>query len=140
MIDFSVEKRAVLLLPSPSATSAYGLKHPYIVVTNPCDMTNFPIQSIMMVSVSSIKIGLLHDATCVLEPGCHPAITKHSAVQYGKWSVSQKQHIETCVQNGTFIPHSPMSVEITESIVLGIFKSPFTPPWVKSAYTEATSG
>lgn len=139
MTTFVVDKRAVLLVPSPSAASAYGLKHPYVIVTSPCDLSNYPAQSVMMVSLSSIKDGVKFDDTCVLEAGCHAAITKRSAVQYGKWSVNQVSHISGCVSAGTFIAYPPLSEALTACITAGIFKSQFTPPWVKVAYSEAIS-
>lgn len=134
-----VGKRAVLLVPSPSATSLYGQKHPYIVITDACDVEEYAAQSVLMVSVSSVKEGQLYDPTCVLEPGCSSAITKLSAVQYGIWKFVPSTHVDDCIKNGVYIVASDLSPELTNKVSAGIYRSQFTPPWVKQVYSTVTS-
>jgi hypothetical protein len=73
---FQPIRKATLLMPSGPASDPERL-HLWIVLTDPC-----PMEANLIVSVSSIKEGIYHDPSCVIEAGEHRRIKIPSYVEY----------------------------------------------------------
>ncbi|WP_372993072.1 hypothetical protein [Sulfitobacter sp.] len=84
----------------------------------------------LLIPISSIKDGVFHDQTCVLDVGEHPFITKPSFVFYRHIQQRSATKISMCLENGDFIAKDSASEALIAKIIAGIPASNFTAPWV----------
>ena len=136
-MEFIVAKRAVVLIPSPSATSPLWMPHPFIVLTDPFPLTGCA-NSVVLATLSSVKLGVNHDKTCELQVGCHSAIVKPSFVRYARTRVQSAIQIEQGVAKGAFTPMEEFPLELFETIGHGLLSSPLTSLEIKELYARVT--
>ena len=98
-----------ILLNDPRPFEGYG--------KNPC---------VVLVNVSSLREGVPHDATCVLEAGAHPFVSRRSFVFYRNARIEQEGHILQLTQQGLFKPHDHMPADVFQKIKAGLLESPHT--------------
>lgn len=113
---------ATLLMPSGNEGD-----HLYIVLNDPRPFENRGNNLwVVLVNLSSVREGVPHDATCVLEPGEHPFVSRRSFVFYRNARIEQESHVLQLTQNGLFKPHDPMSAGVLQKIKAGLYESPHT--------------
>ena len=113
---------ATLLIPSGNAGG-----HLHIVLNDPRPFDGYGQHPcVLLVNLSSVREGVPHDATCVLEAGAHVFVQQRSFVFYRYARIEQGAHILRLVDQGVFRPHEPMSSEILQKIKAGLFDSPHT--------------
>lgn len=113
---------ATLLMPSGPAG-----EHLFIVLCDPRPFTGYGTNPcIVLVNLSSIREGIHHDATCVLELGEHVFVKRASFVEYRRARIEQVTHVTKMVEQGLFKPQEPMSHEILGRVLEGLTRSPFT--------------
>ncbi len=113
---------ATLLIPSGNAGD-----HLHIVLNDPRPFDGYGQHPcVLLVNLSSVREGVPHDATCVLEPGAHVFVQQRSFVFYRYARIEQGAHIFRLVEQGVFKPHEPMSAQLLQQIKGGLFDSPHT--------------
>jgi len=113
---------ATLLMPSGNEGD-----HLYIVLNDPQPFENYGRHAcVVLVNLSSLREGVPHDATCVLEPGEHAFVTRKSFVFYRNARIEQENHVLQLVRQGVFKPHEPMPTAVLRRIKAGLFASPHT--------------
>lgn len=122
MANWQASAGATLLVPSGPTG-----KHLFVVL---CDPTLFPGYGqetcVAMVNLSTVRPGIPYDATCVLEPGCHPFVTQRSYVVYRAMRIDRASDLERRIAQGLFTPHQPMPPTVLRRIREGRLASPFT--------------
>ncbi len=122
MSSWQPEAGATLLMPSGPEGN-----HLFVVLNDPRVFDGYgPRAHVVLVCVSSIRDGIPHDATCELEPGCHPFVKRSSYVVYRRSRVEAARHLEKLVEQGVFKPHLPASAELLDRVKRGLQVSPFT--------------
>jgi hypothetical protein len=79
---------------------------------------------VLLACVTSIKEGSepLEDC-CLLNPGDHPFVQHPSYVDYRFTRLERLDHVQKCVDQGTFIAKEPCSPELIRRIVAGALRS-----------------
>lgn len=82
--------------------------------------------AVLLVNLSTVRPGVHFDATCLLQPGCHPFVKVASYVVYRSARLEAEAHLLALVEKGLFRPQDPMPVAIVGDIRSGLIASPFT--------------
>lgn len=85
-----------------------------------------PNPCVLMASLSTVRPGIPHDPTCVLQPGSHPFVVQDSYVVYGAMRIDRVVDLDTRVAQGFFVPHDPMPAALLQRIQAGRLASPRT--------------
>jgi hypothetical protein len=113
---------ATLLMPSGNEGD-----HLYVVLNNPVPFDGYGQHPCaVLVNLSSVREGVPHDATCVLEPGEHPFVAQRSFVFYRNARIERESHVTQVMLQGLFKPHAPMPETVLQRIKAGLFASPHT--------------
>jgi len=91
-----------------------------------------------MASLSSLRPGVPHDASCILYAGDHSFVKRESYVVYQKARVESVDKILRGVKAGQLIPHDPMESGILARICKGLEESRLTSSKVLKFYRSAT--
>ena len=111
---------ATLLMPSGADS------HLYVVLNEPKPFAGYGSQPcVVLVNVSTVRQGVRHDKTCVLDAGCHPFVKKDSYVVYRSARIERVSHVQRLVQQGLFKPHTPFEEGLLAVIKVGLRSSPF---------------
>jgi len=129
-------RRATLLVPS-GPESDPDRKHLFILLTDPAD-AGAGVKAVLMVSLSSIKQGVPHDASCILYPGDHPFVKRESFVVYQKARIEDADKVLRGVKDGKLVPQDPIDSAVFARICKGLEESRLTPPKVLRFYLAAT--
>jgi hypothetical protein len=86
---------------------------------------------VLTVNFSSVRDGLPHDASCVVEAGCHPFIRHRSFVFYDKAVVLNADRLETALRQNAIRLHDPVSDELFEQIRVGLNQTPYLRPRIR---------
>jgi len=78
---------------------------------------------VMMVSVLTIKPGIIVDDSCVLHVGDHPFISHPSFVDYRFARIDAADHVQSRVDENVFIPQQDCSEELIKRVIAGALKS-----------------
>ena len=118
---------ATLLIPSGPTGN-----HLFVVLCDPTRLPGYgPRPCVVLVSVSSVRQGLPHDPTCVLQPGCHPFVQNPSYVRYRDARIDRADDLVERVAQRVFVPHDPMPQAQFASIRAGLRVSPFVKREIK---------
>lgn len=113
---------ATLLMPS----GADG-DHLYVVLNEPKPFSTYGSQPcVVLVNVSTVRQGVRHDPTCLLDAGCHPFVKQDSYVVYRSARIEQVSRVQRLVQQGLFKPHTPFEEGLLAVVKVGLRSSPFT--------------
>ncbi|RZT31794.1 hypothetical protein [Cupriavidus agavae] len=82
-MTFVTCKRATLLIPSGPPADPERF-HLFVLLTDPD-----PEGRVLLASFSSIKPGMFHDPTCIVEPGEHPFVTRLTWVNYSHCRIEE---------------------------------------------------
>lgn len=135
-MGFVAARRAVLLVPSPPAWAVKDILHPYVAITDGADIDGYPKDSLILVSLSSVKPDRRHATTCVLPAGCHAAIPLESFARYDKTQFVASAHIQQGIARGRFIARDPLDDGLCRLLEDGILASDKTPLFLKKIYAE----
>jgi hypothetical protein len=128
--DYQPIKGCTLLIPSGPPLIPDGM-HLFVVLTNPCDGKQH-----LLASISSVKEGISHDPTCVLEKDAHPWLDRQSYVFYAKVRQIPSAGLVKCVKSGLYIPKEDCDKAALKKICDGIIRSPMTPRWAKEYFRK----
>jgi hypothetical protein len=129
-------KRATLLIPS-GPPSDQQRKHLFILLTDPHD-DETGAKSVLMVSLSTVRAGLLHDATCILYAEDHPFVKHDSYVFYQRARLAEADKLLGGVKSGQFVPQDPMDGAVFARVCKGLEESRLTPPKLLAFYQKTT--
>lgn len=129
MTLFIPAKRATALIPSGPQHDPDRL-HLFILLTDPVTAEKL----VLIVSVSSIKDGVWHDTTCILEVGDHPFITRRSWVNYWTSRIEPAEKLTNGVHRGVLIPQDMVESHIFQRICKGMFESDHCKPKFRDFY------
>lgn len=90
----------------------------------------------LVASVTSIKDGAWHDATCVFRGGEHRAIPKPSFIFYRLVTTLNGQHIASMLAKKYYKEQPDADKSVCDAICVGVGKSPHTPRGMKKYYEE----
>jgi hypothetical protein len=114
----------------PSGTLFHpGRHHLFVLLTNVC-----PANTHIAVSLSSIKPGVSHDSTCIVDPGEHPFIEVSSFVLYAKPQQLFRSGIAKSIGSRIYTAKEDCESVLLERIRAGLMSSPFTPRWAKDYF------
>jgi len=128
-------RKATLLMPSGPEHDPDRM-HLFIVLTDPITGKKL----VLIASLSSIYDGVPYDRTCILEAGEHQFIRHRSYIDYSKLTIVEAGKLSKGVQTGVFSNKGPMSEDIVNRIVDGVFVSKRTPREAKVFLQSYTDG
>lgn len=121
MANWQPRAGATLLMPSGSAGN-----HLFVVLNDPKAFPGYGGNPhVVLVNLSTVPANLKHDATCEVQPGCHPFVKSPSYAFYRGARIEPVAHIVNLVRQGVFRPQDPMPPEILAAIRNGLKNSPF---------------
>ena len=88
----------------------------------------------VMVSVTTRRDGVPHDAACELEAADHPFLQHGSYIAYRYARVDSTEHVEGMVKSGAWQPHAPCSQEVLQRIVDGMRATRLAPREIKGLF------
>ena len=71
------------------------------------------------------------DDSCLIAPGEHPFVKADSFIQYRDTRIDPIGHLQKCVREGTFTPHTSASQELVDKIRAGLAGSKFVKRHIK---------
>jgi hypothetical protein len=110
----------------PSGTDRH---HLFVLITNAC-----PANSYLAVSFSSIRPGIAHDSTCVVEAGAHSFLEVESYVLYARPKQLFRPGLSTCVSSRLYTQKDDCDADLLERVRAGLTGSAFTPRWAKEYF------
>jgi hypothetical protein len=102
-------------------------EHLHVVMNDPVLDPVMGVDAVLLVNVCSIKTGMIHDTTCVLQPGSHPFISRPSYVDYYHAVVKRAQPLEDGVQTGALRAGAATDEALYASIRTGFLTTPDIP-------------
>jgi len=122
VVGWQLLQGSALLMPS-----GYVGDHLFVALNDPTVFSGYGTKpQVLLANLSTVRQGVHYDATCVLQPGCHPFVKVESYVVYRSARIDPEAHLLAMVQNGLFTPQEPMSAAIVSNIRAGLIASPFT--------------
>jgi len=110
---------ACLMIPSGPAG-----EHLFTVVSGPMIVDGHgSAPQALMVSFTSIKPGVPHDAACEISAGEHPFITRASSIYYREPRLEKVSKIEHMVRTGAWRVAAPCAPALTKKILAGFAMS-----------------
>jgi hypothetical protein len=106
-------------------SAANNIEHIHFVLNDPADFAGYEKQSCLLVSATTIRAPKF-DATCVLEPGCHPFIHDPSYIAYSLSLIRTAAFLEQKVAEGVFREHEPATPDLSKRILACMDASPRT--------------
>lgn len=113
MTDYSIARKGTILMPSGSTD------HLHFICSDSIFYPASGKECVLVVNISSIKPNLGYDASCVLNIGDHPFVTKPSYVYYLKADILGTDNIERNVADGSFSAHVDCNDETFARIMKG---------------------
>lgn len=84
----------------------------------------------MLLTISTVKVGIWHDDTRILQPGCHEFIKVKSFVDYRHALVKRCDSISKLVDGWTYHAKPDFDEGLTDYILSGVPESDMTPQYV----------
>lgn len=122
MTDFKPYRKGTILAPSGRA------EHLHIICNDP---VFYPINDcfcVLAVNISSLKDGVPHDPTCILQRGDHDFIKHDSYVVYERAVIWRVDNIIRKYDNGEIRARQDISEHVFNKILLGFEISDETEP------------
>ena len=118
--SWSCQKGDTLLIPSGPENK----KHLFALMLEPLLVEGRgSTPCVLLACVTSVKDGSALEDCCLLTPADHPFIEHDSFVDYRWTRLESIQHLQSCVDRGTFIEKAPCSPELIKRIIIGALKS-----------------
>lgn len=97
-----------------------AVDHLHVICNDP---VHYPIdgcECVLAVNISSVKLGVPHDSTCILKTGDHPFVRHDSYVVYERAVIWKVSNVDKKVSEGSIKPQpNNISDEIFERILEG---------------------
>jgi len=106
-------RKGAILIPSNSAS------HLHFVCNEPVFYPNKGKECVLLVNISSIKLGMQHDTSCVLDVGDHPFITKPSFIYYRMAEIYSVAGIQLQIAEGNYSIREDCTDTVFEKILNG---------------------
>lgn len=104
-----------------------GVDHLFIVVTDACSNGEH-----LLLNFSTVKQGVWHDPTCIVEAGVHPFITSQSFVEYRFAQIQSGERLSKMVNGWVYRrARDDVDANLVNSMLAGVTESPFTRGRVK---------
>jgi hypothetical protein len=126
--SYKPKKGHCLLIPSGTSFHP-GRQHLFVFLTNAC-----PANSHLAVSFSTVRQGIAHDSTCIIEVGEHSWVESQSYIFYAKPQQLFRPNIVKCIDGRIYTPKDDCSASLLERICKGLMESAFTPRWAKEYF------
>lgn len=97
--------------------------HLHVVMNDPVFCNEIGDMSVLVVNISSVQNGAFHDPACILQPGCHPFITRASWVVYRGATVLKVPRLEAKIASGDVRPDNPVTKLVYDQVRLGFDSS-----------------
>ncbi|WP_202986249.1 hypothetical protein [Vibrio cholerae] len=110
------------------------VKHLHFVCCDPVFYPSYAKDSVLVVNISTVRMGLEHDETCILNVGDHPFVVQPSYVYYAEAQIAGCDTISRNVAAGTFNVHQPCSDETFRRILGGFSVSDYVTPKILKFY------
>lgn len=94
------------------------VQHLHAVMNDPCDE-----RQVLIVNITSTKVGKYHDPACVLNAGDHEFITHESYVLYRCAQTMRAGHIANMVDKKYYLTKADWHPQIFDRIVAGLRES-----------------
>lgn len=104
------------------------VEHLHVVMNDPVHCGEINAMSVLVVNFSSVQQGAFHDSACVLQPGCHPFITRESWVVYKGATVLKVPRLEAQIIAGDVRPDNPVSQLVYDKVRAGFDVSDLVTP------------
>ena len=96
MAGWQPQQGATLLMPSGPDGD-----HLFVVLNDPKIFPNYGSNpQVLLVNLSSVRQSVHFDATCLLQPGCHPFVRVESYVVYRNARIEPESHLLALVEKG----------------------------------------
>lgn len=95
------------------------VQHLHVVMNDPVHCGELNDMSVLVVNFSSVQPGAFHDNACVLQPGCHPFVTRESWVVYRGATVLRVPRLEIQIAAGDARPDAPVSSTVYDQVRAG---------------------
>ncbi len=92
--------------------------HLFAILNDPC-----PQKHCLVVMVTSLKPKRAHDATCILEAGDHPFVTRQSYLLYRMADTIRADQIRTRIGQNMYIPKEDFAPPVFKRIADGLYNS-----------------
>lgn len=99
---FPVQQRDAFLLPFEEDDDGDPLYHLFFVMTDPAKHSD-----VLLVNISSVYAGAVHDSTCYVSLGDHPFLTRQSYVVYALANQVPLQQLQRKIAAGEIIHRPP---------------------------------
>lgn len=93
--------------------------HLHVVMNDPVHCGEINEMSVLVANFSSVQPGIFHDSACVLQPGCHPFITRESWVVYRGATVLKVPRLQAQIIAGDVRPNDPVSCLVYDQVRAG---------------------
>ena len=90
-----------------------------------------------MVSLSTVRLGMPHDPTCILCARDHPFVAHDSYIVYQKARLEESDKLLRGVKYGQLVPQDPMDGAVFARICKGLEESRLTPTKLLTFYRKA---
>ncbi len=111
--------------------------HLHIALTGALSAPGYPSESVLLVTISSIRGSRSDDLACRLDVGEHAFITRPSYAAYRRARVRDAAYLRRREERGLIDPQAPVAAEILDRICAGLEKSPRTPDDMIAFYRVA---
>jgi len=105
--------KGTILIPANSAS------HLHFVCNDPVFYPNKGKECVLLVNISSIKQGISHDTSCLLDVGDHPFIKKPSFIYYRMAEIYTVAGIQLQVAEGNYSVREDCCDAVFEKILNG---------------------
>jgi len=130
-------RRGTLLIPS-GPPGDEDRRHLFILLTDPQD-DGVRKNWVLLVSLSTVRRGVPHDRSCILQPGDHPFVRNDSYVVYQKARLEEADKLLRGVKSGQLVPHDPVPIAVFTRVCKGLEASRLTPNKLLQFYRHATA-
>lgn len=95
--------------------------HLFVLTLGPVVLSGYgQAQQVLMASATTVREGIPHDPSCILDAGDHPFIQHRSYIAYRYARVDAASHIESMVSASSWVPQAPCSPELLQRVVEGM--------------------
>lgn len=117
-------KGTLLILSGP-------VEHLHIVMNDPVYSHEHGWDGVLAVNISSIKHGIYHDPSCIVQPGEHPFVNRDSWVVYKEAVVMQCDRLDYKLASGEIRGHQTVTDELFANVRAGFDVSKMVPQKIK---------
>lgn len=119
----AISKGDAILIPTGN-----GKSHLFFVLNDPLPD---PPKQVLLISISTYHGRTQEDSTCLLNDGDHEFIKHESYVEYSIGRIATLESVERNIATNYFSKKEPLSEDILQKIIDGIYESKRVKPFIK---------